>query len=607
MSTPEDRIAPPTGDGAGSPRTVSGGTLLAVFAVNLLILAYAVWVTRPADHGSGVEGAAVAAVGPSGVGPDGATDARDWIPSAPETITRVDLPAPERVLGAFVQHCSACHGQSGRGDGPAAEQLYPKPRDFVDSPFRFASTGGTRSEIVTALERTISDGVPRSAMPGFHGVLSEAEIAGLARYVLELREAQGGAVSEAIPSAFGQRPPVTDELLARGAQLYTSLACNTCHGEGGRGDGPASLGLVDSIGRPVKPADFATGLFKSGQGSDDIARTIARGVPGTPMTPYEAMLVHDLEDGTRDATDVWALVSYVQGFTSRSREIGESSGATIRVTRASDDRMLSDPAHPGWLGVDYRLVSLRPLWQRHEETDYIWVRSTRSDDELAICLEWRDPSLDVTRDHGTFPDAAAVMFALGDDVPALPMGVRVEGYAPVDPVNIWHWRAERQLDAATARTHVLETIADRTSGGTFVFAGDGPFPETASPCMGVTFDGPASAPESRAATAVGNELADPELIGHSVLEANALGFGSLALQPRAEQDVFGTAAWSNGTWRVVMRRPLKANGADDAGFERARIPIAIAVWDGAKGDHAGVKLVSGWHWLEPGAESGEER
>ena len=42
--------------------------------------------------------------------------------------------------------------------------------------------------------------------------------------------------------------------------------------------------------------------------------------------------------------------------------------------------------------------------------------------------------------------------------------------------------------------------------------------------------------------------------------------------------------------------------ADDA-----RVAVAFAVWNGTKGDHAGVKLVSGWHWLDLGAAEGVER
>jgi len=27
------------------------------------------------------------------------------------------------------------------------------------------------------------------------------------------------------------------------------------------------------------------------------------------------------------------------------------------------------------------------------------------------------------------------------------------------------------------------------------------------------------------------------------------------------------------------------------------VPVAFALWNGAKGDRAGVKQISGWHWL----------
>jgi mono/diheme cytochrome c family protein len=33
----------------------------------------------------------------------------------------------------FKQLCSACHGPTGRGDGPAAAGLKPKPRSFADA------------------------------------------------------------------------------------------------------------------------------------------------------------------------------------------------------------------------------------------------------------------------------------------------------------------------------------------------------------------------------------------------------------------------------------------------------------------------------------------
>lgn len=33
----------------------------------------------------------------------------------------------------FTQRCSVCHGMSGKGDGPGAAALNPKPRDYTDT------------------------------------------------------------------------------------------------------------------------------------------------------------------------------------------------------------------------------------------------------------------------------------------------------------------------------------------------------------------------------------------------------------------------------------------------------------------------------------------
>ena len=52
-------------------------------------------------------------------------------------------------------------------------------------------------------------------------------------------------------------------------------------------------------------------------------------------------------------------------------------------------------------------------------------------------------------------------------------------------------------------------------------------------------------------------------------------------------------------WRVVIVRSLSSEDEDDVQFASARrIPVSFALYNGSKGDHAAVKLVSAWHWLE---------
>ena len=50
--------------------------------------------------------------------------------------TRVAYAADaEQGKKLYGQFCASCHGQSGKGDGPAAAALNPKPRDHTDKEY----------------------------------------------------------------------------------------------------------------------------------------------------------------------------------------------------------------------------------------------------------------------------------------------------------------------------------------------------------------------------------------------------------------------------------------------------------------------------------------
>ena len=48
------------------------------------------------------------------------------------TILATDAASVEEGKKLYGQYCASCHGQSGKGDGPAAAALNPKPRDHTD-------------------------------------------------------------------------------------------------------------------------------------------------------------------------------------------------------------------------------------------------------------------------------------------------------------------------------------------------------------------------------------------------------------------------------------------------------------------------------------------
>ncbi|MCH8824745.1 MAG: c-type cytochrome [Planctomycetes bacterium] len=574
--------------------------IVAIFGLNLFILAYAVRISLPetatvsatpqrvSNTGLTAENTAFAAdvANPaldsrSSAGDTMVFDVEDeeWDMEPLRVVNVFDLPTAEERRVQFIRNCATCHGSEGRGDGPAAALLLPPPRNFVDSPFRYSSPWADREHVLSDLQRTITEGVPRSAMPGFGGVLTESQIAGLAEYVHDVRQ-QGEQL--ALPEegiSVGVRPPITSELVARGKELFTTLACNTCHGDSGRGDGMNAEALVDFQGRPVRPADFTSGLFKTGQTPEDLCRTILFGVPGTPMVAYEAAVTQDNDDDeeTINTLDAWALVGYIRSLRSAPQPPGEASGALIEIYQASDELMMTDPTHIAWLGVCPTLVTVKPLQHRSEETTSIAVRAVRSAEQIALCLEWQDETLDLARGNEVYADAAAVTFGLSDEAPPLPIGFGLEDDGSGDSVNIWLWAANRQYEVTTGQPSA-KVAAHRPDGDWYLFV-----------------------PGSGAKIPDVEQIDQPNgvIANRATLDANTHGLGTIVIQPTASQQASTTATWSGGMWRIVIVRSLSSADDQDVQFTSAqRIPVSFALFNGSKGDHADVKLVSAWHWLE---------
>lgn len=535
----------------------------------------------------------------------GSVVAREEPPDAPQA-GAAEAPAAldeAAVQQLFLQHCAACHGAEGHGDGPAAELLYPKPRSFLDSPFRFAPGQNGDTTALRSIERTIRDGMPRSAMPGFGGALTEQEIKGLTLYVSNLsKDVSKQFEKPAIVDKPNAPPLATGWLEAQGAWLYRTKLCINCHGESGRGDGAEMKRLLDSLGRPIQPANLASGIFKSGSQPEDIYRTIVNGVPGTPMASYGPLLITKYPDGSMDDSAVWSLVAYIRSLAPGHIATGRSSGLEVRAISLPDAAAIHDPSHSTWLNIASKAIALRRLWQRQEPAHNINASLVRTGDTLALRLWWDDATCDVDQDLGRFSDGVAVMFSMSDEVPSLPMGVEVAGHTPSTPVNVWQWKGSRQYDASSGKPHDSDDPRVLPEGNYFLFGpaakpvADDPNVSPIGAKYGQDID--IYAPFNQAAAATGNPHDSPALLSRAVLEANALGFGTLTYQDADRQNAESTAVWANGHWFVTISRTIKADGDQDIDFTTPRrIPIAFAVWDGAMGDRDGLKLISGWHWL----------
>lgn len=75
-------------------------------------------------------------------------------------------------------HCQECHGTEGRGDGPRAPMLAPRPGNLVSA----ATSAKTDEELLAIL----AVGVPRTAMPGWSDQLSDNERRNVLAYVRSL-------------------------------------------------------------------------------------------------------------------------------------------------------------------------------------------------------------------------------------------------------------------------------------------------------------------------------------------------------------------------------------------------------------------------------------
>ncbi|MBI4641231.1 MAG: cytochrome c [Candidatus Tectomicrobia bacterium] len=83
----------------------------------------------------------------------------------------------------YIQLCLVCHGESGKGDGPGAAMVDPKPKSFAE---RWLITSKTDDSLL----RVIRDGGVASglsaAMPPFGGALSDSQIKDLIAYIRTL-------------------------------------------------------------------------------------------------------------------------------------------------------------------------------------------------------------------------------------------------------------------------------------------------------------------------------------------------------------------------------------------------------------------------------------
>lgn len=456
---------------------------------------------------------------------------------------------------AYFKRCSFCHGLTGAGDGPAADQMIPRPRDFTLGLYKFRSTETGALPTDEDLFRTISRGIPGTAMQSFDSDkikngLTEDERWQVIYYIKTFSESFADKDMDPYKQVIKVSAEVksSPESIAKGEKIFKEMKCWECHGDGGKGNGPNAAKLKDKFrGDPILPFDLTKGWrYKAGNTSLDIYKRFSTGVNGTPMPSF----ADSLSDEER-----WSLANYVVSL--QKREINNQSVLKAAYVKGEVPGSPDDPAWQAASAIDVQMagqVIAKPRWE-NPSVDIVTVRALFNDKEIGFMVEWSDRFKDTVHNQELeyLMPAVYTGYIKGDELPRKPGNFR-DSIAIQFPVKA----AE-----GTKRPHF--------------------------------FRGDSSSPVN-----IWAWKSDLEEAGRPAIEdSNASGYKQpLKVQAQDDQQVKGKGVWKDGAWRVVMKRPLTTNSKGDVQFERGRfIPFSLNAWDGSNGEHNLIMSLSTWNFV----------
>jgi DMSO reductase family type II enzyme heme b subunit len=228
---------------------------------------------------------------------------------------------------------------------------------------------------------------------------------------------------------------------------------------------------------------------------------------------------------------------------------------------------------------------LTPLWWRDEADLELQVQAVHDGKSLVLRLAWHDETPDLhSLKSESFKDAAAVELYRGNAEPFVGMG------GPGAPVDVWMWDSDHQGSAADVEDANPRITVDQ-------------YPLVAAPVESPEYARRSTKTDAQpqpflTARAAGNQIV-PHGVGNggNALEAN--GPGSVTFAMPVNQSVTAHGEWRDGRWTVVMSRTLAA-GQGSGGVILApgeRVSAAFAVFNGAKRDRDGQKLITIWQDL----------
>lgn len=261
----------------------------------------------------------------------------------------------------YFKRCVWCHGVEGGGNGPAADRLFTRPRNFIQGTFKIRVTDSGELPLDQSLIDTVKNGLPGSAMPAWGEVLSEDEIVSVVQFVKSLVQDRdfSDEDEEVYPQDFGTNPWGTTEPhhlgvaqadIDAGKEIFLRNKCFECHGGEGRGDGNPTM--KDDWGFQIFAADWTQCWNFRGSRRDPynplhIVRTVSTGMNGTPMPNFKDKIMVE---------DRWKLAAFVNSLCPR-KKIDPLTNKPI------NDFLIKSKYHVEAVSTDFN----DPMWQAPED------------------------------------------------------------------------------------------------------------------------------------------------------------------------------------------------------------------------------------------------
>ena len=459
----------------------------------------------------------------------------------------------------YFRRCSFCHGLLGDGNGPAADYLDPRPRDFTLGTFKFRTTQSGELPTDEDMFRTVSRGLSGTGMQAFDSDLIKNGLSELERwaviyyiktFVPEFEDPEFDPYKSVIQIPKDM-PPFSEALVAKGKEVFEKAKCWECHGKTGRGNGQEAFDRTDDWGFPIRIRNVThPWKIKAGGEPIDIFTRFSTGINGSPMPSFI--------EGIPEASDRWALANYI-----KSLQHQMTSHRVLKALRV-EGPLPDDSSSEVWdlaEAMDIRLtgqVIAAPRWQ-NPSIELVIARAVYNEEDIAFLLQWDDPFKDVTHDED----------------------------AEFDPAEIGKVGAYNSyVNPNETVTRQLKTFRDSIAMQFPVKALTG----TRRPHF---FRGDSSNPVNLWVWK--SDLAEQGQ--PAAEEANARGWKQPPrTQDPEQQQVIANAVWDDGRWHVVMKRKLLTDGRGDVQFNKGQfIPLALNAWDGSNGEHGRVMSLSSWY------------